>query len=154
LRISSRGGGVSSILFILPAAPETMRIVNHFFKSLFPADRPHLQVRFVCRQDALKYFEQPIQAPITTYTESDLNWWRLPRKEFIDRIFIDPVDAVVDLCPKFHPVSARVVQVSNAPLRIGFLSDRSDRYFNVVLVHRSGDLLEKAYVNMRRLLGL
>ncbi|NOZ03212.1 MAG: hypothetical protein GXO92_01195 [FCB group bacterium] len=154
LLISSRGKGVSSILFILPDAPETIRLVNHFFKSLSLTDKPDLELRFVCEQSVLKFFEQTIRAPIITYTEKDLNWWRLPRKEFTDKVFAQPVDAVVDLCPKFRPVSATVIQVSNAPLRIGFLSKWADRYFNVVMIHRSGDLLEKAYLNMRRLLGL
>jgi hypothetical protein len=140
-------------LLVLPEAAEARRVARHFLKG-FPNLQPDgTKLRLLCHQQQLEFY-QGVNAAIETYSDRDLTWWHLPHREFIRRLFTEPVEAAVDLNPTFHPVAASLVQASGAPLRIGFQSEFAERFFNVVLVHRGSDLLEKAYLNVRQLLGI
>ncbi len=148
--VSSTGQGVRSVLFILPEEEDYFRVAEHFLKSI---SNPNISLAILGRQHLETSASPWLRDYLVTYSESDLNRWGLPTAEFSDTI-TDEFDAVVDMSPRFHPVSSVLTRNSNAPLQIGLSHSYSDSYFNIIIKKNRTDSLEKTYKNIQQLLGL
>jgi len=72
----------------------------------------------------------------------------------LEIVFSSQPDAVIDLNLDFDPVSATIVQQSNAPMRIGFYTEESEQYYNILIDRKGSDYIEKGFLNIQQLLGL
>ena len=82
-KVSSSGEGVSSILFILPPEEEHYRIAEHFLKSISISNKT---IVFLCSSEQ-KHLASPwLTKYIFTYSEINLNRWRLPNPELISKL--------------------------------------------------------------------
>ena len=69
-------------------------------------------------------------------------------------VFSSQPDAVIDLNLDFDPISATIAQQSNAPMRIGFYTEESEQYYNILIDRKGSDYIEKGFLNIQQLLGL
>ncbi len=92
---------------------------------------------------------------VKTYNiHSEISLFQLPRKEFLKRVLSKRFDAVVDMHPEFKLPTAYLTYFSNAPLRIGFSSEFSEYFFNIIIDKKRNDFIEKGYQKIQKLLGI
>ncbi|MBC8216725.1 MAG: hypothetical protein H8E64_09490 [Candidatus Marinimicrobia bacterium] len=149
-KVSASGEGVQSVLFILPEMEEHMRIAEYFIKSVSVTGKTMV---VLCRDEHQSLVSPWLKKFLVIYSETDLNRWDLPTKDFVEK-FTNAFEAVVDMSPAFQPIAASIVRQSNAPLRIGFDIKHADYYYNVTLKKEKATSLEKTYINIQHLLGL
>ncbi len=146
----------SNLLVLLPKKPEHSRMARIFIQSLQNAIGPEgrIQVRYIAMRRNLEFIDSSINDRLITYSNEHLNRWGLPYKSFLEIVFSSQPDAVIDLNLDFDPVSATIVQQSNAPLRIGFYTEESEQYYNIMIDRKGSDYIEKGFLNIQQLLGL
>lgn len=146
----------SNLLVLLPKKPEHSRMARIFIQSLQNAIGPEgrIQVRYIAMRRNLEFIDSSINDRLITYSNEHLNRWGLPYKSFLEIVFSSQPDAVIDLNLDFDPVSATIVQQSNAPMRIGFYTEESEQYYNIMIDRKGSDYIEKGFLNIQQLLGL
>lgn len=147
---------LSNLLVLLPKNPEHSRLARIFIQSLQNAIGPEgrLSVRYIAMRRNLEFVDSSINDRLITYSNEHINRWGLPYKSFLEIVFSSQPDAVIDLNLDFDPVSATIVQESNAPMKIGFYTEESEKYFNILIERKGSDYLEKGFRNIQQLLGL
>ena len=147
---------ISNLLVLLPKNPEHSRLARIFIQSLQNAIGPEgrILVRYVAMRRNLEFVDSSINDRLITYSNEHLNRWGLPHKSFLEIIFSTKLDAVIDLNLDFDAVSATIVQQSKAPMRIGFYTEESEKYFNILIERKGSDYIEKGFRNIQQLLGL
>jgi len=146
----------SNFLVLLPKKPEHSRMARIFIQSLQNAIGPEgrIQVRYIAMRRNLEFIDSSINDRLITYSNEHINRWGLPYKSFLEIVFSSQPDAVIDLNLDFDPVSATIVQQSNAPMRIGFYTEESEQYYNILIDRKGSDYIEKGFLNIQQLLGL
>jgi len=146
----------SNLLVLLPKKPEHSRMARIFIQSLQNAIGPEgrIQVRYIAMRRNLEFIDSSINDRLITYSNEHINRWGLPYKSFLEIVFSSQPDAVIDLNLDFDPVSATIVQQSNAPMRIGFYTEESEQYYNILIDRKGSDYIEKGFLNIQQLLGL
>ncbi len=146
----------SNLLVLLPKKPEHSRMARIFIQSLQNAIGPEgrIQVRYIAMRRNLEFIDSSINDRLITYSNEHLNRWGLPYKSFLEIVFSSQPDAVIDLNLDFDPVSATIVQQSNAPMRIGFYTEESEKYYNILIERKGSEYLEIGFRNIQQLLGL
>jgi len=146
----------SNLLVLLPKKPEHSRMARIFTQSLQNAIGPEgrIQVRYIAMRRNLEFIDSSINDRLITYSNEHINRWGLPYKSFLEIVFSSQPDAVIDLNLDFDPVSATIVQQSNAPMRIGFYTEESEQYYNILIDRKGSDYIEKGFLNIQQLLGL
>ncbi len=146
----------SNLLVLLPKKPEHSRMARIFIQSLQNAIGPEgrIQVRYIAMRRNLEFIDSSINDRLITYSNEHLNRWGLPYKSFLEIVFSSQPDAVIDLNLDFDPVSATIVQQSNAPMRIGFDNEESEEYYKIMIDRKGSDYIEKGFLNIQQLLGL
>ena len=146
----------SNLLVLLPKKPEHSRMARIFIQSLQNAIGPEgrIQVRYIAMRRNLEFIDSSINDRLITYSNEHINRWGLPYKSFLEIVFSSQPDAAIDLNLDFDPVSATIVQQSNAPMRIGFYTEESEQYYNILIDRKGSDYIEKGFLNIQQLLGL
>lgn len=73
----------------------------------------------------------PLQrCPVIRILPNEISTFYLPRRELITRINKRHHDLAIDLNLDFHVPSGYICRESNAPVRVGFTSKRSDTFYN------------------------
>jgi hypothetical protein len=146
----------SNLLVLLPKNSDHSRKARMFIQSLQNAIGPEgrIQVRYIAMRRNLEFVDSSINDRLITYSNEHINRWGLPYKSFLEIVFTTQPDAVIDLNLDFDPVSATIVQQSNAPMRIGFYTEESEKYYNILIDRKGSDYIEKGFRNIQQLLGL
>lgn len=64
---------------------------------------------------------------------SDITPFFLPRKEFLQRVMVKPFDLALDLNLDFLLPSAYICKASRARVRVGFVREHSEGYYNFTI---------------------
>ncbi|MFQ6616846.1 MAG: hypothetical protein ACE5HZ_08820 [Fidelibacterota bacterium] len=153
LLVLKKGGrGIRNALIILPGGAQSSRIAQYVLKSIRPNDE--VQIDYLMNRQLYRGFSHTLPPGARFYTSDDVGWLQLPKKRFIKRALSRTYDAVVDLHPSFNLVTAYLVYLSRAPLRVGFSSRFSRYFFNVEIDRGSSDFLERGYLSIQKLLSL
>jgi ADP-heptose:LPS heptosyltransferase len=73
----------------------------------------------------------PFVTVLTYDPKHDVNAWFIPRKGFVRRTVKSSFDVAFDLNVQLSLTSAFLCRGSNAPLRMSFLKEQGDRFYNV-----------------------
>jgi ADP-heptose:LPS heptosyltransferase len=118
-------------LVIFPESPsqtEASTAVVKFLAEQYGND----SVVVVARKDLRPALASAPFVTVLTYDpKRDLNAWFIPRKALIRRTVGTPFDLVVDLNVGLTVTSAFLCRRSEAPIRLGFVKDHGDRFYNV-----------------------
>ena len=147
---------LSNLLVLLPKNPEHSRMARIFIQALQNAIGPEgrIQVRYIAMRRNLEHVDSSINDRLITYSKEHVNRWGLLHKSFLEIIFTSQPEAVIDLNFDFDPISATIVQKSNAPMRIGFYTEESEKYYNILIERKGSEYLEIGFRNIQQLLGL
>ncbi|MFQ6605533.1 MAG: hypothetical protein ACE5D8_08275 [Fidelibacterota bacterium] len=153
VRLAPSATGVSSVLIIFPDQLDEYRIAHHYFKSVEDS-HPAVRFTFLLPGDSTPLHTTGMENGSIVLQEEDFDRWQLPSREFIDRLFAKPYDAIINLCTPEYLVAETIVCEAPVNLRLGFYSPRTSRYYDLT-IERTGRLsLEKVYIQIQQLLGL
>jgi len=154
VQLSSSGGYLKLVVFLLPNKNNFMRIAEYFIRSIKQSNYSGTEIRFVCSKEANFIDDNTVNTGVSMYDSEDLDKWGLPSLHFEKQIRDLHAEGFVDLDPEFNPVNASLAIASNSPIRIGFESSLANYYYNITLSTKEPFLLEKSYKKIENLLGL
>tara|TARA_X000001036_G_scaffold413846_1_gene428514 strand:- start:1628 stop:2176 length:549 start_codon:yes stop_codon:yes gene_type:complete len=152
-KISINIKNTKKILMIFPDGKSNSRIAGHFLKS-FDKNINETKIDFLINKSIYHSYQFNLPNHIKTYSDNQINWFRVPKKTFINSIIHEKYDAVVDLQPKFNFFSAYLTLKSRANTRIGFLSKYSYLFYNLEIDRKNTEFLEQSYLYLKKLLNL
>jgi hypothetical protein len=88
------------------------------------------KVVLVARQDIVSYLPDHRGFNVVTYTGEELNTWYLPRPGLLRKMKKSTFDVALDLNVRFALPSSFLCRASQAPLRIGFVKQYADSFYN------------------------
>ena len=153
IKISKKGKGVKSILFILPEKKKDAKIAHYLIKTDNPL--PDYNIGFVCNKHSISFYPNTINAEIFSYNDNDLNYFRVIRNEtLLDQIKSMSFDALVDLNTNFCAPTSMLAFELEIPLKIGFDSLIANKLYTVTLERNENKFLENNFEMIERLLGI
>jgi len=153
IKISKKGRGVKSILFLLPEKKEDAIIAHYLIKTDNPL--PEYNIGFVCNENSMPFYSNGINAKFFSYNNNDLNYFRVIKDEILlDQIKSIPYDALVDLNTNFCAPTSMLAFELDMPLKIGFDSIIANKLYTVTLERNQNKFLENNFQMIERLLGL
>lgn len=116
-------------MVIVPDNPEYRTVVMPILTLLqgkFQGTKLTLVVNETFRNLATSF----VRSTVVTIRDEHLNFLFLPRRSEINRLLIQKFDVVVDLNFKNVPSAAYLVRGANAPVKVGFVKEHADAYYN------------------------
>lgn len=116
-------------MVIVPENPEYRTVVMPILTLLqnkFQGTRLTLVVNETFRNLATSF----VRSTVVTIRDEHLNFFFLPKRSEINRLLMQKFDVVVDLNIKQVPSAAYLVRGANAPLKVGFVKEHADSYYN------------------------
>jgi len=152
-KISQTGIKSKKILMIFPEEKKNSKVAGYFLKSLDKNENNN-NIDFLINKSIYHSFQFNLPINVKTYNEHQVNWLNLPKKTFIDNIFDEEYDVVVDMHPKFNFFSAYLTLKSRANTRIGFLSKYSYLFYNIEIDRKNTEFIEQSYLSLKTLLNI
>ena len=153
VKIGQGGTGANSILFLLPSVKETALVAAHLVKR--DMENENRQIRYVIHQNGLPFYSENLKPYIITYSDDDLNWWGVIKSSSVlDRIKTINYDALVDLNQTINPTLIFLAANLDIPIKIGFQSFFTEKFYTMVIQRSSSGFLEDNYETIERVLGL
>jgi hypothetical protein len=116
-------------MVIVPENPEYRTVVMPILTLLqnkFQGTRLTLVVNETFRNLATSF----VRSTVVTLRDEHLNFFFLPKRSEVNRLLMQKFDIVVDLNIRLVPSAAYLVRGANAPLKVGFLKEHADAYYN------------------------
>ena len=133
----------------MPEDEKQFRIARYVFKSVFAAEVSN-RVTIILTEKNANSFQQETNARKIVLKKSDIGFWKIPKSGWINDQGFSKYDLTVDLNTNFCLYSAYLCKKLGNRLLIGFASDKSDYFYNLVLemqgIHTN---LEKVYRTIR-----
>jgi hypothetical protein len=85
----------------------------------------------VARQELSSWLAADKRCEILSYGDDDVRGWFTPGVGLLRKLKKSTFDVAVDLNPDFDLFSAFVCRASLAPVRVGFVHDNADVFFNL-----------------------
>ncbi len=114
---------------ILPDNPEYRNFIMPVLSMLqnkFPGTKLTLVVNEHFRNLATTF----VRSTVVTIRNDQLNFFFLPKKSEIDRLLKQKFDMLLDLNISHYPMAAYLCRGVNAPLKVGFMKEHADSYYN------------------------
>jgi hypothetical protein len=116
-------------IVILPEISAEASVIEGVLKFL--AQRFHTnKVVLVVRKDIVSSLPDHRGFNVVTYTGEELNTWYLPRPGLLRKMKKSTFDVALDLNVRFALTSSFLCRASQAPLRIGFVKQHADNFYN------------------------
>jgi hypothetical protein len=129
--------------------PEDETDFNHSVEVIrfLEANRKHIHI--LTYDYRVSLLPLKIRPQVIEHGIDDLNKFKLPSKKFIDKLSELEINAVVDLNRKPNLFYSYAANLVNAPIRIGFLKDDADSFYNIQIVNKdqSAEISYKNFLN-------
>jgi len=113
----------------LPEIPAEASVVEGVLKFL--GQRFHTsKVELVVRKDMIPYLPDLRGFNVVTFADEELNAWFVPREELLRKVKKSTFDVALDLNIRFALPSSFMCRASQAPLRVGFVKQHADYFYN------------------------
>lgn len=140
-------------LVILPDNPEYRNFVMPVLTMLqtkFPGTKLTLVVNENFRNLATTF----IRSTVVTIRNDQLNFFFLPKKSEIDRLLNQKFDVLLDLNLSLYPMAAYLCRGVNAPLKVGFMKEHADSYYNFQYNSGANKNIRSRYEQLFRTLSM
>jgi ADP-heptose:LPS heptosyltransferase len=94
------------------------------------------------------------RSTVIRMTASDITPVLLVRKEFLERVMVKPFDLALDLNLDFLLPSAYICKASKARVRVGFVRERSEGYYNFTVNANPSLRRDEVYGRLTRYLQM
>jgi hypothetical protein len=116
-------------LVFLPELSSEASVIGGVLKFL--AERFHTsKVFLVARKNVVPFLPDLRGFNVIIFNEDELNTWYVPRGDLLRKMKKSTFDLALDLNVRFALPSSFLCRASQAPLRIGFVKEYADTFYN------------------------
>jgi len=116
-------------IVFLPELSGEASVIGGVLKFL--GERFHTsKVFLVARKSVVSYLPDLRGFNVITFSEEELNTWYVPRSDLLRKMKKSTFDVALDLNVRYALPSSFLCRASQAPLRIGFVKQDADCFYN------------------------
>ena len=153
-RLAFRNGGVGlkRVIIIFTENESDIRIARYFLKSILNNDE--IDIVILGKGQLANADHNDGKVKVQKYCDGDFTFWGGVKTTSLNKLFPDPLDAIIDLNSEFNIQTAMITRFSKAALRVGFKSEHSHKFFNIEIDHKPETFVERGYISIQKLMGL
>lgn len=153
LRFTEAVSHARRALVVLPEGTRDIASVQWILRNL--SDRfSSGSLTVVASKEQVQWMKDEAKFQVLSYTTEDITTWFLPRQELLGRMKRSTFDVAFDLNTTFALASAFLCRESKAPLRVSFMKNHADEFYNFQVNTKSINSLAIAYRNLVRCLEM
>ena len=153
IKISKKGRGVKSLIFLLPNEKKQAQLAAHFIKHDDKKNKFHFN--YILHEDSLRYYNPSIIPNAHIIKKDDINWFgAIISKTTIKKINDLSFDAIVDLNQSHNQNLSFILIDLNIPIKVGFQAEFSNFLYSIIIESKSIGFVEDNYKTIERVLGL
>ena len=153
IKISKRGKGVKSVIFLLPNDKKQAQIAGHFIKK--DERKNNFRFHYILLEQSLPFYSKNIIPNAHIIKEDDINWFGIiTSRSILDKINNLEFDAIVDLNQSHNQHLSFIINELNIPIKVGFQAEFSSFLYSIILETKSIGFLEENYLMIERFLGI
>ena len=153
IRISKRGEGVKSVIFLLPSEKKQAQIAAHFIKN--DDKKNNFRFHYILLEQSLPFYSVNIIPNAHIIKEDDMNWFGvINSRSTLDKINKLKFDAIVALNQSHNQNLSFIINDLNIPIKVGFQSEFSGFLYSIILESNSGGFMEENYLKIENILGI
>ena len=152
LQLTLSQGHPESVLIVFPMDEPSFRVACYAFRDLRKKDGQKTKFIFLVKEQFRDLFH--LRMGETKYIkESDSHAILYNEKALLLTLKQKKFDVIVDLNPIFHLGVARLVSLLTSDMKVGFVSDFSDRFYNIQLNISKSGIMEKGFKQINWILA-
>ena len=153
IKISKKGKGVKSVIFLLPAEIKQAQLAAHFIKH--DNKKNKFNFNYILHEDSLLYYNKSIISNAHVIKKDDVNWFgAIISKKTIKTINDLSFDAIVDLNTSHNQNLSFILKDLSIPIKVGFQAEFSNFLYSIIIESKSIGFVEDNYITIERILGL
>tara|TARA_B100000900_G_scaffold368551_1_gene345833 strand:+ start:169 stop:711 length:543 start_codon:yes stop_codon:yes gene_type:complete len=153
IKISKKGKGVKSVVFLLPNEKKQAQLAAHFIKH--DNKKNKYSFNYILHEDSLPYYNSNIISNAHIIKKDDLNWLGIIiAKSTINKINDLSFDAIVDLNQSHNQNLSFILKDLNIPIKVGFQAEFSNFLYSIIIESKSIGFVEDNYNTIEKILGL
>ena len=153
IKISKKGKGVKSVVFLLPNEKKQAQLAAHFIKHDDKKNKFHFN--YILHEDSLHYYNPNIIPNAHIIKKDDINWFgAIISKKTIKKINDLSFDAIVDLNQSHNQNLSFILKYLNIPIKVGFQAEFSNFLHSIIIESKSIGFVEDNYKTIEKILGL
>ena len=153
IKISKRGKGVKSVMFLLPSEKKQAQIAGHFIKN--DDKKNNFRFHYILLEESLTLYSRNIIPNAHIIKEDDMNWFGIiTSRSILDKINKLKFDAIVDLNQSHNQNLSFILNDLNIPIKVGFQAEYSSFLYSIILESKSIGFLEENYLMIESILGI
>ena len=153
IKISKKGKGVKSVVFLLPNERKQAQLAAHFIKHDDKKNKFHFN--YILDENSLPYYDKKIIPDAHIIKKDHINWLGvIISKSTIKKINDLKFDALVDLNQSHNQNLSFILRDLSIPIKVGFQADFSKFLYSIIIESKSIGFLEDNYKTIEKILGL
>ncbi len=152
LQLTLSQGNPENILIIFPMDEPTFRVACYAFRDLGKDNVHKKQFIFIVKEQFKDLFHLRIgNSMYINHSEKDTIV--AGQKLLLQSLNQNKFDIIVDLNPTFQLAISRFISLLNSEMKVGFVSDFSDRFYNIQLDISKSGIMEKGFKQINWILA-
>ena len=152
LQLTLSQGNPENILIIFPMDEPTFRVACYAFRDLGKDNVHKKQFIFIVKEQFKDLFHLRIGNSMYI-NHSDNDTIVAGEKLLLQSLKHNKFDIIVDLNPTFQLAISRFISLLNSEMKVGFVSDFSDRFYNIQLDISKSGIMEKGFKQINWILA-
>tara|TARA_A100000164_G_C21754077_1_gene698400 strand:+ start:377 stop:919 length:543 start_codon:yes stop_codon:yes gene_type:complete len=153
IKISKKGKGVKSVVFLLPNEKNYAQIAAYFIKN--DDKKNKFYFNYIIHEDSLSYYNKSIIPNSHIIKKEDINWFgAMISKRIINKLNDLNFDAIVDLNQSHNQNLSFILKDLNIPIKVGFQAEFSHFLYSIIIESKSIGFVEDNYKTIEKILGL
>ena len=152
LQLTLTEGHPESILIVFPMDEQSFRVACYAFRDLGKKDGQKRKFIFLVKEQFGDLFHLRI-GDIMYIQNSDQYTILSDEKSVLQELYQYKFDIIVDLNPEFHLGISRLISFLTSDMKVGFVSDFSDHFYNIQLNISKSGIMEKGFKQINWILA-
>ena len=152
LQLTLSRGHPESVLIVFPMDEPSFRVACYAFRDLRKKDGQKTKFIFLVKEQFKDLFY--LQMGDTMFIRHSNQYTILSDEKLVLQALKQyKFDIIVDLNPEFHLGIARLISFLTSDMKVGFVSDFSDRFYNIQLNISKSGVMEKGFKQINWILA-
>ena len=153
IKISKKGKGVKSVVFLLPNDKKQAQLATHFIK--YDEKKNKFYFNYILQESSLPFYDKRIVSNAHIIKNDHINWLGIiTSKSTINKINDLSFDALVDLNQSHNQNLSFILKDLNIPIKVGFQAEFSNFLYSIIIESKSTGFLEDNYKTIEKILGI
>jgi ADP-heptose:LPS heptosyltransferase len=141
-----------NVLIVFPIDEPSFRVASYTFRDLGKNKFNNKQFTFIIREDFRDFFHFQFGQPLFIKCSENKNVLS-EEKKLLHSLNQNTFDFIIDLNPYFQLSVSRFLSFLESDLKIGFVSEFSDEFYNMQLDVSKSGIMEKGFKQISRILN-